>query len=147
MEENLFKQYKEVGELRVDNANAYQAKNEVQRHAQMDRNLQKHMVFNEKLNKLLEQNQKKKPFSYDIAFIENNEFKKYNTLLQVKLKALSMQEKGVDLRWDVIQDIVQKGYREGCRKYERNERLYRHKISQMEKIIPSFEYEPLVLSP
>jgi hypothetical protein len=31
--------------------------------------------------------------------------------------------------------------------YERNERLYRHMISQMEKLMPSFEYEPLILSP
>jgi hypothetical protein len=28
--------------------------------------------------------------------------------------------------------------------YERNEKLYMHKISQMEKVIPSFQYEPLV---
>jgi hypothetical protein len=48
------------------------------------------MVFNEKLNKLLKENHKKKPFDYDIAFIENNEFKKQNISLQVKLKALSM---------------------------------------------------------
>jgi hypothetical protein len=33
------------------------------------------------------------------------------------------------------------------RKYDRNERLYKHKISQMEKNMPSFEYEPLVLPP
>jgi len=32
------------------------------------------------------------------------------------------------------------------RKYERNERLYKHKISHTERIMPSFEYEPLVLS-
>ncbi len=29
--------------------------------------------------------------------------------------------------------------------YERNEKLYRHKIFQMKKVIPSFQYEPLVL--
>jgi hypothetical protein len=29
--------------------------------------------------------------------------------------------------------------------YERNEKLYMHKISQMGKVIPSFQYEPLVL--
>jgi len=44
-----------------------------------------------------------------------------------------------------VQDIVQKDIGKVCRKYERNERLYRHKISQMEKVMPSFEYEPLVL--
>ncbi len=41
----------------------------------MDRNLQKQTTFNEKLNKLLEETQKKKPFNYDIVFT-NNEFKK-----------------------------------------------------------------------
>jgi hypothetical protein len=40
-----------------------------------------------------------------------------------------------------------KGYWEGCKKYDRNERLCKHKKIQMEKVIPSFEYEPLVLSP
>jgi hypothetical protein len=29
-------------------------------------------------------------------------------------------------------------------KYERNERLYKHKIPQMEKFMPSFEYELLI---
>jgi hypothetical protein len=46
MEETFLKHQKEVEELRVDNANAYQAKNEIQRqadqkYAQMDKNLQK----------------------------------------------------------------------------------------------------------
>jgi hypothetical protein len=58
-----------------------------------------------------------------------------------------MEEKDVDLWWDVIQDIVQKYIGKTCRKYERNERLYRHMIFHMEKVMPSFEYEPLVLSP
>jgi hypothetical protein len=31
------------------------------------------MAFNEKLNKLLEETQNKKPFNYDIVFGENNE--------------------------------------------------------------------------
>jgi hypothetical protein len=30
--------------------------------------------------------------------------------------------------------------------YERNEKLYKHKISQMEKVIPLVQYEPLVLT-
>ncbi len=68
----------------------------------MDRNLQKHNTFNEKLNKLLEETQKVKPFNYDIVFKENNEFKKYNTLIQVKLKELSMEDKNADLWWDVL---------------------------------------------
>ncbi len=64
--EETFLQQKEMEELKVDNANAYQVKNEVQRqvghrHAQMDRNLQKQMAFNEKQNKLLDMTPKKKP--------------------------------------------------------------------------------------
>jgi hypothetical protein len=43
-----------------------------------------------------------------ILFGKNNEIKKQNTLLQVIFKALSMEEKDVDLWWDAIQDIVQK---------------------------------------
>jgi hypothetical protein len=75
------------------------------------------MAFNEKLNKLLEETQKNKPFNYDIVFGENNEFRKHNTLLQVKFKALSMEEKVVDLWWDAIQNIVvQKYIRKVCRK-------------------------------
>jgi len=70
-----------VEELKVDNVNAYQAKNEIQRYAHMGKNLQKQMAFNEKLIKLLEETQKKKPFNYDIVFTENSEFKKQNTLL------------------------------------------------------------------
>jgi hypothetical protein len=64
------------------------------------------MAFNEKLNKLLEETQKKKPFNYDIVFGENSEFKKHNILLQVKFKALSMEEKDVNLWWHAIKDIV-----------------------------------------
>ncbi len=60
------------------------------------------MVLNEKLNKFLEETQKKKPFNYDIVFGENSELQKQNTLLQVKFKALSMEEKDVDLWWDAI---------------------------------------------
>ncbi len=49
--------------------------------------------------------------------------------------------------WDVMQDIIQKDIRKVGRRYERNERLYRHKIFQMEKVIPSFQYELLVFIP
>jgi len=60
MKEIILKQQKEVEELKVDNAHAYQIKNEIQRqvdhmHAQMDSNLQKQITFNEKLNKLLKE--------------------------------------------------------------------------------------------
>ncbi len=73
MEETFLKQQKEVEELRVDNANAYQVNNDIQkqsnqRHAQMEKNLQRQMAFNEKLNKLLKEIQNKKPFSYDILW-------------------------------------------------------------------------------
>ncbi len=136
----------------MDNANAYQVKNEIQRqaeqrHAQMDKTLQKQMAFNEKLNNLLKEIPKKKPFNYDIVFGKNNEFTKQNTLFQVKFKALLMEEKDVDLWWDVVQDIVQKDIGKVCRQYERIERLYKHMIFQMKKIMPSFEYEHLVLFP
>jgi hypothetical protein len=57
-----------------------------------------------------------------------------------------MEEKDVDLWRDAIQDIIKKDIGKICRKYEKNERLYRHRISEMEKIMPSFEYEPLILS-
>ncbi len=73
IEEIILKQQKEVEKFRVDNANAYQVKKEIQkqanqRHAQMDINLQKQIAFNEKLNKLLKETQKKKSFNYDIIF-------------------------------------------------------------------------------
>jgi hypothetical protein len=29
----------------------------------------------------------------------------------------------------------------------RNEKFYMHKISQIERVIPSFQYEPLILTP
>jgi hypothetical protein len=61
--------------------------------------------------------------------------------------ALLMEEKDADLRWDVMQDIVQKYIGKVCKRYEKNQRLYRHRISKMEKVIPSFQYEPLVPSP
>jgi hypothetical protein len=47
----------------------------------MDEKLQKQMAFNEILNKLLHEIQKKKPFNFDIVFKENSEFKKQNILL------------------------------------------------------------------
>jgi hypothetical protein len=57
-----------------------------------------------------------------------------------------MEEKDANLWWDAFHDIVQKDIGKVWRKYERNERLYKHNISQMEKIMPSFEYELLVMS-
>jgi hypothetical protein len=39
------------------------------------------MAFNEKLNKYIEEIRRVKPFNYDSVFIENNEFKKQNTLI------------------------------------------------------------------
>jgi hypothetical protein len=43
-----------------------------------------------------------KPFNYDNVFRENNELKKQDNLLKVKLKALTMEEKDVDLWWDAL---------------------------------------------
>jgi hypothetical protein len=40
-----------------------------------------------------------------------------------------MEEKDANLWWDAIHDIVQKYVRKVCIRYERNERLYRHRIS------------------
>ncbi len=90
------------------------------------------MAFNEKLNKYIEEIRRVKPFNYDSVFIENNEFKKQSTLIQVKFKALLLEEKDVDLWWDVIFDVVQENIGKVYRKYERNERLYNHKMFQME---------------
>ncbi len=47
-----------------------------------------------------------------------------------------MEEKDIDLWWDVMKDIIQKDIGKVCKRYERNERLYKHRISQMEKVIP-----------
>ncbi len=57
-----------------------------------------------------------------------------------------MEEKDVNLWWDLVQDIVQKDIGKVYKMYERNEKFYRHKISQMEKVIPLLQYEPLALT-
>ncbi len=57
-----------------------------------------------------------------------------------------MKEKDANLWWNVVQDIVQKDIRKVYGMYERNEKLYMHKISQMEKVIQLFQYEPLILT-
>ncbi len=102
VEQTFLKQQKELEELKMEVGNVYQANNDIQRqadqrHAQMDRNLQKQMTFNEKLQKFLKDAHIIKPFNNDNVFIENNEFKKLNTLFQVKFKALLMEEKNVDM--------------------------------------------------
>ncbi len=58
-----------------------------------------------------------------------------------------MEEKDAYLWWDVMHDIVQKDIRKVYRMYEKNEKFYRHKISQMEKVILLFQYQLLVLTP
>ncbi len=68
----------------------------------MDRNLQKQKVVNERLQQVLEQAKRIKPFDYDNVFKENNEHKKQHNLFKEKLKALNMKEKDVDLWWDVM---------------------------------------------
>ncbi len=55
------------------------------------------MAYNEKLQKLLGEAHKVKPFNYDSVFTKASEYKKQNTLIQVKHKALSMEEKYADL--------------------------------------------------
>jgi ribosome-binding ATPase YchF (GTP1/OBG family) len=102
-------------ELIMDNANAYQVKNKVQRqvdqrHAQMDKNLQNQMAFIKMLNKLLEEIKKKKTLT------KNNKFKKYNILLQVKFKALSMEEKKCKLMVGCSSGHCPKKYWEGLQK-------------------------------
>ncbi len=82
----------------------------------------------------MEQAQGIKPFKCDNVFKKNNELKKNHGLFQVKFKAMIMENKDVYLWWDVMQDIIQKDIEEICTRYERNEKLYRHKISQMEKV-------------
>ncbi len=72
----------------------------------MDNNLQKQLVFIENLNKLLKEIQQKKPFNYNVVFGKNSEFRKHNTLLQLKLKALLMEEKYAIFLWDVIHNII-----------------------------------------
>jgi hypothetical protein len=52
-----------------------------------------------------------------------------------------MEERNVNLWWNALKDIAK-----FCKWYERSERLYMHKISHMEKVIPTFECEPLVFS-
>ncbi len=64
------------------------------------------MTFNEKLQTFLKEAQGIKPFNYDNVLKKNNELKKQHTLFQVKLKALTMEEKDGDLWWDAVHDIV-----------------------------------------
>ncbi len=97
----------------MDIGNVYPTKNEIQRQydqkqADMDKNLQKQMVFNENLQKVLKETQGIKPFNYDSVFKEKNELEKQHILLHVKFKALTMEKKDVDSWWDVMHDIVQK---------------------------------------
>jgi len=44
-------------------------------------------------------------------------FKKQNTLIQMKFKTLSMEDKYAYLWWDAIQDIVQKDIKKVYRRY------------------------------
>jgi hypothetical protein len=49
-----------------------------------------------------------------------------------------MEEKDADLWWDAVQNIVQKDVTKIYRMYEKNEKLYMHKISQTKNVLPSF---------
>jgi hypothetical protein len=46
-----------------------------------------------------------------------------------------MEEINGDMWWDAVQDVIGKDIGKVCRRYERNERLYMHKIFQMLKVI------------
>ncbi len=52
-----------------------------------------------------------KPFNYDNVFRKNNKLKKQHNLLKVKFKTLTMEEKDVDIWWDVVQYIIQNDIR------------------------------------
>ncbi len=64
------------------------------------------MALDERLQHVVEQAQGIKPFNHDSVLKKNNELKKQHTLFQVKLKALTMEEKDGDLWWDAVHDIV-----------------------------------------
>jgi hypothetical protein len=81
------------------------------------------MAFNEKLQKLLDEAQRVKPFNYDSVLRENSEFNKQNILIQIKLKALSMEENDADLWWDVVHEIIQKYIGKIYKRCERNEKV------------------------
>ncbi len=68
-------------------------------------------------------------------------------MLQIKFKALTMEENDANLWWDAVHDIVEKDIGQVYKRYERNERLYMYRIFQMEKVIPSSQYELLVVIP
>ncbi len=57
-----------------------------------------------------------------------------------------MEEKDANIWWDVVDDIVQKDIRNICKIYAKSEKLYKHDISHMEKVIPLFQYELLILT-
>jgi hypothetical protein len=113
----------------------------------MDKNLQKQIDFNKKLHKLLEETQRVKPFNYDSVFTKNNEYKKHNTLFQVRLKALSMEKIDAKIWWDVVYDIIQKDIGKICRRYEKNESCTSIRYFKWRSCMPSFEYEPFIFSP
>ncbi len=70
--------------------------------------MQKQNIVNERLQQTIGQAQGIKPFNYDNVFKKNNELKKQHGLLQIKLKALTMEEKNVNFWWDLVQDIILK---------------------------------------
>ncbi len=136
----------------MDIGNVYPTKNEIQRQydqkqADMDKNLQKQMVFNENLQKVLKETQGIKPFNYDSVFKEKNELEKQHILLHVKFKALTMEKKMQICGGMQCMIQSRKIFGKVYKMYEKNEKLYKHMISQMEKVRPSFQYEPLIFIP
>ncbi len=95
MEQTILKQ-QELEELRMEASNVYQTKNVIQKevnqkHAQMDKKMQKQMAFKEKSQKLLKQAQKVKPFNYDSVFTKIMNTK--NKILCFKLNSKHCQWK------------------------------------------------------
>jgi hypothetical protein len=53
-----------------------------------------------------------------------------------------MEEKDVDLWWDIVQDIIQKNIGKVCKMYETNEKLNKQKISRWKR---SYHYSSMNL--
>jgi hypothetical protein len=57
-----------------------------------------------------------------------------------------MEEIDVDLWWDVIQDIIQKDIRKVYKRMGGMKGCTNTKFLKWKEFMPSFEYEPLVIS-
>ncbi len=106
------------------------------------------MAFNEKLNKILEETQKKKPFNYDIVIIKNNEFKNQNTLLQINSRHYQWRKKMHTYDGGMQFKTLSKKILGKSTKSMRGMKGCTYKgFFRWKKVMPSFEYELLVLFP